>query len=305
MIGKKIEKNFAEIIIFEFYRYFRTQPYPKHKPTWLAQESRKLPYQYVNRSMLQDNFLIKNDEQVFIYFERKENLYFSTGENFKTYFSKHDVVDTLYDNCEFYVFNKSLKWCIVIMDHPSARQALFRLIYYETNFILKPIIELEENQLIQIFNSLKKKGREKIVLPRRLIQKIPSTINHLENIIYLDLSYNYIQILPEETMQLPLQVLKISANPLKELPKNFPKLGKTLEELHLSGVKLSNSNWELLSHLENLQKLYISYNGLTEIPLSIMKLKKLKVLDISFNLIKNFSLLSKLNLDKIDILGNP
>jgi len=304
MVGMKIDVEHFDLILFEFKRYFRPQPFPKHHPTWLAQENENLPYQEVNQLILQNEEFFIKDEQIFIYFERINKLYLATGEKIIAYFSTHNIVDTLCENDDIYFFNKALDWCIVVMEHPNERQALFRLLYRRaTNSILYPMKELGNNQLVQILSSFKRNRRKQVALSSKYIRKIPTMIALLEDIIDLDLSYNWIKTLPENITALPLKVLKISANPLQELPNNLPKI-KTLQELHLSGVKLSNFSWELVGDLENLQRLYISYNGLIKIPKAIFRLKNLKVLDISFNHIDDFSLLSKLNLEDICTLGN-
>jgi Leucine-rich repeat (LRR) protein len=305
MVGTQIDNKYhTDLIIFEFQRFFRPQPFPKHYPTWLAQENGNLPYQEVNQSILQNDFLIKS-EHIFIYIESKGELYQVTGQEMKAYFDLYNIVDTLYENGEMYFFNKALEWCIVVMDHPNERQALFRLIRRDRNSMLYPTKELGEQMLVQIISSFKNKNRKQVILTRKCLRKIPSIIKQLENTIHLELSYNWIELLPKEMMILPLNVLKISANPLRELPKNFSEIGKTLQELHLSGVKLSDFNWEFLSYLENLQKLYIPFNGLTAIPSEILQLKKLRVLDVSFNYIKDFSVLSNcLNLEEFYTLGN-
>jgi hypothetical protein len=303
MVGIKIDKDHFDLIIFEFQRYFRPQPFPKHYPTWLAQESENLPYQRVDKLILQNEELFYKGEQIFVYFESAKQLYLETGEKLRNYFLTHDIVDTLYENCEMYFFNKTLNWCIVVMDHPNERQALFSLLYRHNNSILYPTKELGNDKLVQILNSFKRNRRKQVALSSRYIRKIPTMITLLEDVIDLDFSYNWLEILPESITALPLKILKISANPLRELPKNLSNI-KTLQELHLSGVQLANLNWELIGNLENLQKLYISYSGLVKIPTAILRLKNLKVLDISFNDIEDFSLLSKLKLEDVCTLGN-
>ncbi|WP_299365964.1 leucine-rich repeat domain-containing protein [Winogradskyella sp.] len=115
-----------------------------------------------------------------------------------------------------------------------------------------------------------------------LIQKVPDSINLLENLSSLSLSFNDLEFVPLQLLNLTkLEKLSISNNKIKEIPKEISLL-INLKHLNFSRNKL-NSIPEEIGHLKNLQHLDLSFNYLNNMPKSISELRNLEQLNINYN----------------------
>ncbi|MDZ4666484.1 MAG: leucine-rich repeat domain-containing protein [bacterium] len=144
----------------------------------------------------------------------------------------------------------------------------------------------------------------KLDLHEKQIEKVPSGIFKMSNMLLLNLSDNKINQLPSGVKKLiDLKELDLSNNEIKALPKAFAKL-KYIEILDLSHNQLSDlgnyypsgyylkklniSNNQIgsiigLNQFKNLQYGNLSNNKIVELPMEISQLKKLISLDLSNN----------------------
>lgn len=103
-----------------------------------------------------------------------------------------------------------------------------------------------------------------------------------QNLTELDLSYNFLTILPSEIGKLTnLTTLDLSHNRLTTLPSEIGKL-TNLTTLNISGNNLKTLPFDI-GKLSNLTSLNLSNNKLTTLPVDICKLSNLTALDLSFN----------------------
>ncbi|CAK9171189.1 unnamed protein product [Ilex paraguariensis] len=94
------------------------------------------------------------------------------------------------------------------------------------------------------------------------IRYLPPEIGCLNNLEYLDLSFNKMRSLPSEVTHLnALKLLKVANNKLVELPSALSSLQK-LESLDLSNNKLTSLGSLELGSMHNLQRLYLQFNNL-------------------------------------------
>lgn len=104
----------------------------------------------------------------------------------------------------------------------------------------------------------------------------------LENLKYLDISYNKIRELSTKIGNLKnLVSLNISNNELKKLPQSIGEL-KKLEMLNLGYNRLSKLCFGVV-RLNKLTKLFLYHNKFTAIPIEISLLTKLKTLRLEYN----------------------
>jgi adenylate cyclase len=84
-----------------------------------------------------------------------------------------------------------------------------------------------------------------------------------------------------------LQVLNLSFNELQEIPNGLFRHLTNLEELYLSGNKLTNLQpAEDLPRMTKLSTLYLNGNRLQNLPQELGKIETLMVLDVGSNVLK-------------------
>jgi len=111
------------------------------------------------------------------------------------------------------------------------------------------------------------------------LQSLPSGIEGLTSLAHLNVSDNDLVSLPSGLWFLPLVTLFASTNKIAELapPPFNPRtssLAKNLQVLALGSNRLSSDRnvFATISHLGYLKLLDLSYNGLAEVPSSIVGL---------------------------------
>lgn len=132
----------------------------------------------------------------------------------------------------------------------------------------------------------------------------PGLFINLTDLLFLDLSNNFLETLPPQTRRLSnLQTLILNNNPLELFQlRQLPSLQ------HLEVLQMRNTNRNLLNfptsldHLINLVELDISQNNLPKIPDVIYNLINLKRFNVSENDIKDISLSIEM-LQKLEILN--
>ncbi|PRX09208.1 leucine-rich repeat domain-containing protein [Nonlabens ulvanivorans] len=138
-------------------------------------------------------------------------------------------------------------------------------------------IDLTSKEKVVVLNEIKE-----LTFNGNLIQKVPNSINLLENLSSLSLSFNDLDSVPLQLLNLTkLEKLSITNNKIKEIPKEISLL-INLKSLNFSRNKL-NSIPEEIGHLKNLQHLDLSFNYLNNMPKSISGLKILEQLNINYN----------------------
>jgi len=150
------------------------------------------------------------------------------------------------------------------------------------------------------------KKLEYINLDNNNLTKLPPSIGNLEKLEHISLKKNSLESLPSSIGNLKkLQFLMLNNNNLTKLPSSIGSL-TNLIELNLEGNSL-NSLPESISDLKNLKILELGHNNLTSIPKDIGKLTNLEYLNLTGN--KLTSLPDEIgrlpNLKSIYINGNP
>ncbi len=117
--------------------------------------------------------------------------------------------------------------------------------------------------------------------------ELPKEIGQLTNLTMLDLDHNQLLALPSEIGQLAnLRTLLLENNNLIVLPTAIKEL-VNLRELDLSKNQLRSLPSEV-KHLANLRTLLLHHNALTRLPAEIGYLANLTALDISKNKLRSF-----------------
>ena len=150
------------------------------------------------------------------------------------------------------------------------------------------------------------KKLEYINLDNNNLTKLPPSIGNLEKLEHISLKKNSLESLPSSIGNLKkLQFLMLNNNNLTKLPSSIGSL-TNLIELNLEGNSL-NSLPESISDLKNLKILDLGHNNLTSIPKDIGNLKNIEYLNLDNN--KLTSLPDEIgrlpNLKSIYVNGNP
>ncbi|XP_051122616.1 plant intracellular Ras-group-related LRR protein 3 [Andrographis paniculata] len=162
--------------------------------------------------------------------------------------------------------------------------------------------------LTEAQNSNKERVIERIDLSGRRLKFLPEALGKIQGLIFLNLSKNHLQVLPDSISGLrKLEELDVSSNLLEGLPDSIGLL-VNLKVLNVSGNKLqklpesiagcrslieldaSFNNLMFLPTnigygLTNLQKLSIYLNKIRALPNSICEMKSLEYLNAHFNAI--------------------
>ncbi|XP_046547904.1 toll-like receptor 4 [Haliotis rubra] len=99
-----------------------------------------------------------------------------------------------------------------------------------------------------------------------------------------------------------LQSLEISGNGFTELPTTFMKSFPNIQNLSLNHIthgfrKISENIDSVLGHLEHLENLQLLGNGLSDLPRNVENLTNIKLIDVSYNSIKELSVETRTRLD--------
>lgn len=177
-------------------------------------------------------------------------------------------------------------------------------------------LNLEGNQLVDLPELIFERARlhmlENINLARNLFQIAPlrSLQKQFFFVSSVDLSNNQIRDIPaDDSIMVNIKDLDLSFNPLsEEAINNVLGEPKTVRELNLAGTGI-----EKVIQLETpfLYKLNISYNNISELPLSVFeRATLLEVLDVSHNRLDNLSYFPKIwevlkNIQTLNLSSNP
>ncbi|MDP3533514.1 MAG: leucine-rich repeat domain-containing protein [Alphaproteobacteria bacterium] len=163
-----------------------------------------------------------------------------------------------------------------------------------TSFIFLKSLDIRYNKLTSLPESIKNlENLEELHLDENNLKTIPDSIKHLKKLRILCLSSNKITSLPDWIGDLEnLEELYLGKNKITTLPDSIQKLQK-LRILRLDCNKITSlPDW--IGDLENLETLHLGRdrfsstkhtygNKIATLPTSIKNLKKLKILNISYN----------------------
>ncbi|CAF1150385.1 unnamed protein product [Didymodactylos carnosus] len=145
---------------------------------------------------------------------------------------------------------------------------------------------------------------EYLVLLHTSIRYLPYTVRNLKKLIYLDISYSNLVVLPTFIYQMypALEFLILEQNHLKHLPHNVRRLTETnLNTLDLS----ANPELGTLKGVEafkNLTSLSLDRCRLKQMPAEIFQLRALKILSIQQNQLRDVPFASLANLTHLETL---
>ncbi|XP_046547891.1 toll-like receptor 4, partial [Haliotis rubra] len=99
-----------------------------------------------------------------------------------------------------------------------------------------------------------------------------------------------------------LQSLEISGNGFTELPTTFMKSFPNIQNLSLNHItqgfrEISENIDSVLGHLEHLENLHLLGNGLSDLPRNVENLTNIKLIDVSYNSMKELSVGARTRLD--------
>ncbi|KAF8356657.1 fli-1 [Pristionchus pacificus] len=156
------------------------------------------------------------------------------------------------------------------------------------------IIDFSNNQLREVPNNLEyAKCAIVLNLSHNNIENIPNQVfSNLIDLLYVDLSFNKLDMLPPQIRRLTLvQELRLSNNPLHHFQlKQLPSM-TALRVLHMRNTNRTLDNIPpTMDDLENLTDVDFAENNLPSVPDALYKLKSLRKLDLSANKISKIDL---------------
>lgn len=113
------------------------------------------------------------------------------------------------------------------------------------------------------------------------IRRIPSRINALERLKFLDISYNKLMRFKPNFVSDSIQRLDLEGNRLRAIAPEIADLHQ-LSRINLNQNRIDMIPRELFD-LQHLLELKLEYNLIADIPEDIQKLKGLEMLDLGFN----------------------
>uniref|UniRef100_A0A1I7TJA8 Calponin-homology (CH) domain-containing protein n=1 Tax=Caenorhabditis tropicalis TaxID=1561998 RepID=A0A1I7TJA8_9PELO len=111
---------------------------------------------------------------------------------------------------------------------------------------------------------------------------IPTCICSLEQLTYLDFSFNEISHLPDGMFDLPLTALILAGNKITCIPEGIRRLAPTLAYLDLSRNEIRSLQSQL-RYLKELKVLKLSKNRIEEFPAELCSSLELRTLDLTQN----------------------
>ena len=139
------------------------------------------------------------------------------------------------------------------------------------------------------------------------LNRVDKRIINLQNLYSLDLSDNYIKIIPEEMKTLPLVELKLAGNRITEFPVSlcYGALADCLKTLDISRNQLTHLP-HTFSLLKSIVQLRIDCNELQVLPRTFGKFQNLRFFSASSNKLAVLPhSFSALTLESLDLFGNP
>ncbi|MFX1398592.1 MAG: leucine-rich repeat domain-containing protein [Promethearchaeota archaeon] len=140
-------------------------------------------------------------------------------------------------------------------------------IFDQGNHDILRILNLEGNKLSKLPLSISNlKNLKKLILARNNFNDIPKVLNSILHIDVLDLSYNNIESIPLNIINLKVNTLNLAHNNIEVLPNNL-LFNERLFALFLNNNKLKH--FPIIFKGTSLYILDLSYNSLKEIPESL------------------------------------
>ncbi|EJD73843.1 hypothetical protein LOAG_18764 [Loa loa] len=101
------------------------------------------------------------------------------------------------------------------------------------------------------------------------LRSIPSAVQLLQSLTYLDLSGNQLMNIPSALFSIPLQILLLTGNRLEYIPREIRQLSNSLRELDASCNKLKSLPADI-ALLKSLRVLNVRDNQLTHLPSGLL-----------------------------------
>jgi internalin A len=164
---------------------------------------------------------------------------------------------------------------------------------------------MDEQELIAIIEQAARDRRTDINLSNKGITAIPTEIEKLTNLQYLNFSGNQLTVIPIEIEKLiDLQKLYLYNNQITTIPTEIKNL-INLQELDLINNQITTIPTEI-ENLINLQKLFLNNNQITTIPTEIENLINLQKLFLNNNQITTIptEIENLINLQELDLCNN-
>lgn len=159
------------------------------------------------------------------------------------------------------------------------------------------VLRMSHNRIRKFSDDLSKcKNIERLILDWNHISEFPQgvfTQNSFEKLEVLNLAHNKLSLLPEDfgttkdstqKKESQMRYMDLSYNSIQTLPDNVPKYCKSLEVLNLSHNNLKKLPEKF--ELKQLQRLFVSFNELKELPKTIGSCSKLAKIRIISNQIR-------------------
>lgn len=145
------------------------------------------------------------------------------------------------------------------------------------------------NQLTTVSQGISQLANlQEVILSDNQLTTVPEGIFSLKKLRFLDLYSNQLKAIPEKISHLTnLQILDLGNNQLTELPEGIASL-INLTDFYLGDPKRGGGNFlgkipECVRHLTQLERLDLSNNQLTDLPLSLGRLSNLTELILENN----------------------
>lgn len=125
----------------------------------------------------------------------------------------------------------------------------------------------------------------------------------LTNLIYLDLSYNQLRVIHAQTFAglIGLTHLELEHNQITTIHENALNLPE-LEQLYLSGNKLTRLSDTIFTHLHKLSVIRLDRNSLEHIGRSLNGLTKITLISLSINRVQDIDLMAFVGLSALHTL---
>ncbi|RNA39678.1 insulin-like growth factor-binding complex acid labile subunit [Brachionus plicatilis] len=226
-------------------------------------------------------FFIINDQRDF---DNQKLIIFNGKFDSETVRYFHKKID--YFECSFDLNSLQKLISSIISESPSITPELLRLV----QFSLHGFDDFSSNNTIVLFSVMDLNKLENLKLKNYGLSEIKlGAFNYCSNLKILDLSYNMIDALDEETFA-PLENLTrldLTFNKIKSLPRSAFKNLKKLLLLNLSDNDIVTLENGCFDGLDNLMQLSLSNNGIESLDTDyFVNLKNLKNLILDRNFLK-------------------
>ncbi|VDM95399.1 unnamed protein product, partial [Thelazia callipaeda] len=135
---------------------------------------------------------------------------------------------------------------------------------YEISDIVS--VDLSENRFVNFPMCIcEMRSLETLRIRNTGLRSIPSAVQLLQSLTYLDLSGNQLMNIPAALFTVPLEILLLTGNRLESIPREIRQLSNSIRELDISYNKLTSLPADI-GLLKSLRVLNVRDNQLTQLP---------------------------------------